>query len=117
MKFKLTVISLIVLAVLTLITAFGGPQELTSESDGDMNGLFKDLTTVKVLKPITIEVEGTDSDMTLIVGEEPLLIQIDNESKVMIETLTGLKGCIKIDTNHKISGTEYRLNDVFEVIQ
>lgn len=116
MKSKFTVIFLIVLAVLALFVAFGDSKDFASEPD-DLTGFFKNLTQVKVLKPITIEVEGTDSDMTLIVGEKLLLIQSNNKSEVMIETLTGLKSRFNVDMNFCISGTEYGLNDVFEIIR
>lgn len=98
---------------------FPGPLSLT---DGRLipeppeSGLYMISTEVRVLKPITINVEGTDSNMTLIVGEELILVQSDNESKVLLETQTGLQSWLNIDKNYMIMGTAYKLNEVFEII-
>lgn len=67
-----------------------------------------------VLQPITVDIEGSSSNMTLIKGEELTLVQSDNKSEVLADTLTGLQFRVFFDETGMIKGTEYKMSDVFK---
>ncbi|MDD4493316.1 MAG: hypothetical protein PHV32_03045 [Eubacteriales bacterium] len=83
------------------------PEQPTSE-------IFSMKSKAVVLKPITVDIEGSSSNMTLIKGEVLTFVQSDNKSEVLADTLTGLQFRVFFDETGTIKGTEYKMSDVFE---
>jgi hypothetical protein len=79
-----------------------------------LSGVFIMKSKATVLKPITVDVEGSNSYMTLITGEEITFLQSDNTSEVLASTMTGLLFKVLFDESGIIKGTEYHLSDVFD---